>query len=141
FEERRPAAVVTHAYEGGHPDHDAVAFAVHAVARPLGIEIVEAPLYRLGADGWDLQSFPDDDGIAVPLAPEARELKRRMLAAHASQAATLSGFGTERELFRAAPTHDFETLPNGGRLLYERHPWGLTGERWRALVRAARAQR
>ena len=29
--------VVTHAYEGGHPDHDAVAFAVHAaVAEVLG---------------------------------------------------------------------------------------------------------
>src|SRR4051794_18761189 len=26
----RPAAVFTHAYEGGHPDHDAAAFAVHA---------------------------------------------------------------------------------------------------------------
>jgi LmbE family N-acetylglucosaminyl deacetylase len=26
--------VVTHAYEGGHPDHDATAFAVHAMTIP-----------------------------------------------------------------------------------------------------------
>jgi N-acetylglucosamine malate deacetylase 2 len=137
---RRPAAIVTHAYEGGHPDHDAVAFAVHAAARPFGLEIVEAPLYRRGADGWAMQSFPDEDGTAVALSPAAQDLKRRMLAAHESQAGTLAGFGLAREVFRAAPEHDFEALPNRGRLLYEEHPWGLDGGRWLDLVRAARAE-
>src|SRR5262249_45196073 len=30
FRERQPQVVLTHPYEGGHPDHDASAFAVHA---------------------------------------------------------------------------------------------------------------
>jgi LmbE family N-acetylglucosaminyl deacetylase len=30
FEELGPEVVLTHPYEGGHPDHDATAFAVHA---------------------------------------------------------------------------------------------------------------
>src|SRR5947208_3056575 len=46
----RPAAVLTHAYEGGHPDHDAAAFAVHAVCRGSRTEerpaIIEMPLYH-----------------------------------------------------------------------------------------------
>ncbi len=33
FSEREIAVVLTHACEGGHPDHDAVAFAVHAACR------------------------------------------------------------------------------------------------------------
>jgi LmbE family N-acetylglucosaminyl deacetylase len=44
----QPAAVFTHAYEGGHPDHDSAAFAVHAGCRltdspPI---IVEMPFYH-----------------------------------------------------------------------------------------------
>lgn len=36
----RPGVVVTHAYEGGHPDHDAAAFVVHAAVARL------APAHR-----------------------------------------------------------------------------------------------
>lgn len=44
----------TQAYEGGHPDHDATAFAVHAAARLLKAEghpvlVVEMPYYRLAS--------------------------------------------------------------------------------------------
>ena len=44
----QPAAVFTHAYEGGHPDHDAAAFAVHAACRLADAPpaIVEMPLYH-----------------------------------------------------------------------------------------------
>src|SRR3954447_20452243 len=41
--------VLTHAYEGGHPDHDATALAVHlAVDRA---QVIEFPLYHAGAHG------------------------------------------------------------------------------------------
>jgi hypothetical protein len=68
---------------------------------------------------------------------EELDLKRRMAACHATQAATLADFTLDRELFRAAPSYDFGALPNGGALLYERHGWNLHGPRWLALVRAA----
>lgn len=44
----QPTAIFTHAYEGGHPDHDAAAFAVHAAcqlveSRPV---VIEMPFYH-----------------------------------------------------------------------------------------------
>ena len=41
-------AVITHAYEGGHPDHDAVALAVH-IAAPG--RVIEFPGYHAAPDG------------------------------------------------------------------------------------------
>jgi hypothetical protein len=39
--------------------------------------------------------------------------------------------------FRPAPAYDFTTLPNDGRLYYERFPWGMNGARWLMCVRQA----
>lgn len=152
---RDAEVVVTHAPEGGHPDHDATAFAVHAATKimchddggrgadPTGVPVVvEFPLYRLGPDGgWLRQSFADGRGAAVlRLSPAERDLKRRMIAAHWTQRETLEGFGAADEPFRAAPVYDFTEWPNGGALLYERYGWGLTGARWRELVVAAQVE-
>lgn len=136
FDRDAVTLVLTHAYEGGHPDHDATAFAVQAAAclcaaEGRTVEVVEMPYYRLDAGGPVAQSFPEEKGVLrLTLTPEERALKQQMLAAHWTQRDTLAGFQAEIELFRAAPRHDFARLPNGGRLLYERHPWGLTGEDW-----------
>lgn len=145
FAERGIANVLTHAYEGGHPDHDATAFAVHAAAalrRRQGarLRIVEMPFYRLGGAGMMVQQFPPDSGraeITVHLTAQEQALKQRMLAAHATQKDTLAPFTTAVERFRPAPAYDFTTLPNGGRLYYERFPWGMSGARWLTRVRQA----
>ena len=44
----QPVVVFTHAYEGGHPDHDAAAFAVYAACRLVDAPpaIVEMPFYH-----------------------------------------------------------------------------------------------
>jgi LmbE family N-acetylglucosaminyl deacetylase len=144
FEERGIELVLTHAYEGGHPDHDAVAFAVHAAARlGGGVSILEMPFYRAGPDGWIIQTFaphPLAPEIALWLDDHARGLKLHMMNAHVSQAATLAGFEPRVERFRCARPHDFGVLPNGGDLLYEGAGWGMTGARWRDLVRDAQAE-
>lgn len=138
--------VLTHAFEGGHPDHDATAFAVHAaaalrraVSRPW---IVEMPLYRAGS-GSDRgrQSFPPGSaGVAVlRLTGAERRRKERMIAAHASQAETLRGFGAADEPYRLAGPVDVTTLPNGGNVLYDRQDWGMTGRRFAELAREALA--
>ena len=136
--------VLTHAFEGGHPDHDATAFAVHAAVRLLGEgapAVVEMPLYRAGPNGtWLRQSFAGEETepprVLAPTEDE-RELKSRMMAAHASQTDTLAAFGPADEPYRQAPHPDFGQLPNGGDLLYERYGWGLTGTRWLELAEAA----
>lgn len=141
--------VLTHTWEGGHPDHEATAFAVRAAAqlvarRDPGREpaIVEMPYYRAGANGWKTQSFlprPECPELTLRLDDAQRDLKARMYAAHASQADILARFPIGEEHFRRAPIHDFAGAPHEGELLYEREDWGLTRERWRALVRAAQA--
>lgn len=149
FAARAPEIVVTHALEGGHPDHDAVAFAVRA-ARLLAMrggaqapEIVEAPLYRLREKMRVLQHFDEEGACAaatLALDEAGLDLKRRMIAAHATQAAVLAPFTPEVERLRPAEPVDTDVLPNAGALHYETHPWGLDGETWRARVAAARAE-
>jgi LmbE family N-acetylglucosaminyl deacetylase len=149
FLDRRVDVVLTHAFEGGHPDHDATAWAVHmarallrARPAPADIHVVEMPLYHLGAAGPMRQCFADEQTpeTVVALTAEERAAKQRMRDAHATQRATLAPFSNAAERFRRAPFYDLSALPNGGRLLYEQHDWGMTGERWRKLAAAAQRQ-
>jgi N-acetylglucosamine malate deacetylase 2 len=148
MQRRGITAVITHCYEGGHPDHDAAAFVVHAAARLVRTHygkhtsILEMPLYRVGEFGAVNQSFvpePNFPETTLRLNAEERELKRRLVAHYATQARVLAGFQLNEEKFRVAPNYDFSALPNGGKLFYESYDWGLTGEQWLALARGATA--
>src|SRR5215216_6977 len=137
--------VLTHAYEGGHPDHDAIAFATHAAAALSvrdghAVSVLEMPLYRSGRHGMLRQQFAALSGrreITIRLNRREQTVKRRMVAAYETQQRTLAPFSCEIERFREAPIYDFNALPNAGRLLYEDYPWGMTGQRWSALARTA----
>ena len=139
------SVLFTHAYEGGHPDHDATAFAVHAAARLLArqghpITLVEMPYYQAGDGDMARQRFTPafaGEMFTVRLSPEQQALKRRMMAAHRTQQAILAPFDVSAEFFRIAPPYDFSELPNQGRLLYEQQDWGLNGREWLKLSRAA----
>jgi LmbE family N-acetylglucosaminyl deacetylase len=129
----RPDFVLTHAYEGGHPDHDAAAFAAAAACHDTGVALIEAPFYHLGPAGTVYQRFPSAPAmpeleISLPLS--ARRSKGGMLACFATQAETLAPFTTNIERFRLAPPYDFRRLPNEGRLQYEEWRLGLSGAEW-----------
>jgi len=128
------------AYEGGHPDHDAVNLAatLAAVARP-GLRVMEFPLYRRGRFGLAVQSpapaaASSDDRFAVLALDDGDLALRRELArANASQlapsllplltAARWAGRG-RAEPARPLPAHDYALAPHRGRLLYEFYtPW------------------
>lgn len=148
---RRPQVVLTHAYEGGHPDHDATAFAVHA-ALALGGEalaprpaLLEFAGYHASPGGGRATDFlPADACPPVTVALSAREqrLKAAMFACHASQVGVLASFPLLREQFRRAPGYDFSRPPHAGALLFERAgsgaEWGIDGARWRREAAAAR---
>jgi len=137
--------VLTHAYEGGHPDHDATAFAVHAAAmlrRANGqpLSVLEMPLYRSGNGQWRVQCFApvvERTQTAIPLTDDEQRLKRNMIDVYATQRQVLAAFDTRTEHFRPAPNYEFTSLPNQGQLLYERYDWGLTGARWLQLASQA----
>lgn len=128
-------AVLTHAYEGGHPDHDATAFAVHAAASLVAARggmrpgIVEMASYHRGPEGLRTCSFlPAREGQQVPvttlqLGDVERARKADLLASYGTQAATLANFPLDCEAFRAAPRYDFAQPPHAGVLHYETQPW------------------
>ncbi|WP_049949756.1 PIG-L deacetylase family protein [Sorangium cellulosum] len=143
FARTRPEVVITHPYEGGHPDHDAAALAVHAAAvlalwngvtSPL---IFEAASYHAARGHLVTGEFiaqPSVPEIALRLSGEEASKKRAMLACFASQKETLAPFGAEVERFRPAPAYDFRMPPHDGGLHYERLGFPIDGARWRKLA-------
>jgi LmbE family N-acetylglucosaminyl deacetylase len=143
FMERDARLVFTHPFEGGHPDHDATAFAVWAACRMIADagsrppERLEMAFYHAGPHGPVFQDFAAEPGVPmleIELNTAAFDVKRRMLAGHATQRQTLAPFGARVERFRAAPTYDFRALPNGGRLYYETLPVNFSGADWLRLI-------
>jgi LmbE family N-acetylglucosaminyl deacetylase len=144
----RHAFVVTHSYEGGHPDHDAAAFAVQAACAALVASGRRAPA-RLEFAGYHLDEgrtvtgsfYPDParPAVAAQVADTQRERKRRALAAFQTQADTLRWFVAEAEAYREAPVYDFSRPPPPGAALYDQWGWALTGQGWRTLAIAALA--
>jgi N-acetylglucosamine malate deacetylase 2 len=133
------AIVVTHAYEGGHPDHDATALAVHAAVRHSPAAIIEMAGYHAGPDGIAVGDFLPHAGTAsvtLTLSPAQCALKRRMLDCFVTQRAVLAAFPVGTERLRPAPDYDFIQPPHAGRLFYENFPWGLSGEHFRQLAAA-----
>lgn len=141
FDRLRPALVFTHPYEGGHPDHDATAFAVHAACRMAAgpLSIVEFTSYHDRGGAMESGRFlpGGTETVEAPLDAAARRMKRRMFDCFATQRRVLENFSIDVERFRLAPEYDFTLPPHAGTLYYERFEWGMTGERFRALARQA----
>jgi LmbE family N-acetylglucosaminyl deacetylase len=140
---RRPEIVLTHAYEGGHPDHDAAAFAVHAACALVkrcggpAPAIVEMTGYHMGQGAPVKSEFLEDPGTpatTLVLGERERALKRRLVNCFATQSRVLAGFRLDVERFRPAPDYDFTQPPHEGRMFYEHFDWGIDGVGWRALA-------
>jgi LmbE family N-acetylglucosaminyl deacetylase len=139
--EVQPALILTHSYEGGHPDHDALAFSVHAACalmfeRPV---LAEFTSYHNSVAGIRSGHFLSNITYerAIHLSDEHRDLKRRLYRAYRSQSSTLQYFEHECERFRIAPVYDFCEPPHLGQLFYEQFSWGVTGHEWRSFARTA----
>lgn len=137
--------VLTHCFEGGHTDHDAVAMAVHLACAKIEPErrpvIVEAPLYSLQAGLFTPQTLPaggSGQAVSAPLSPEQQALKHQIKACYDSQRYSLAQFKDDVEPYRVAPAYDFTQLPNNGALLYEVNGF-LSGPQWLAMARMCMA--
>lgn len=141
--ESRADLVLTHAYEGGHPDHDATAFAVHAACALLrraggaAPVVAELTAYHARDGGMAVGRFLGGAAgpeIVLPLDGDARTRKQRLFDCYGSQQPVLAQFPIGEERFRLAPAYDFRRPPHEGTLYYERFPWGMTSDRWCALA-------
>jgi len=139
--------VITHSYEGGHPDHDAAALAVHAACLLLQANAFAAPIivemtsYHLlnGKMAYGRFLPHDKAGPVKTFLLDTREqaLKRRMFACHQSQDRILENFPVDAERFRAAPPYDFLAAPHAGQLAYESYLWKIDGAAWRRAATRA----
>ena len=130
-------AVVTHPYEGGHPDHDAAALAVRLA---FSGEIVEFACYHL-VDGERVfgRFWPvSERGEQVrPLSPEEQTQVRTAIAAHRTQVGAIGNWEPREERWRTAPCYDFAAPPPPGSALYDGFGWDMTSRTWRALAQEA----
>ena len=143
LEKQNPALIITHPYEGGHPDHDAVAFGVHAAVRLFRRNgrptpnVVEMTCYHNRNGVMATGEFLDRSECPMTtfeLTVQQQEFKRSLLACFVTQRRVLEAFGVERERFRPAPTYDFSQVPHPGTLYYEMFDWAINGTQWRDLA-------
>ena len=170
FLQERPQAVVTHAYEGGHPDHDAAAFAVHAACRLMAEPpaILEMALYHRREGRLVSGEFlpiasrrkpgptnppaerltnrsrlsPGREIFCATLALNEDEVwrKQRMIDCFTTQRWLLMQLDCAVERLRIPPGYNFRTAPHPGELHYETLGWGITGPDWRRNAAAALAE-
>ncbi|MGI4732894.1 MAG: PIG-L deacetylase family protein [Janthinobacterium lividum] len=134
------AVIVTHPYEGGHPDHDSVALASRIAADRLRVPVVEFACYARFDGSRVFARFVDDADrpeYRRPLDTDDRARVERALQAHASQQSVFGTWRPDVERWRAAPRYDFGRPPPGEAVLYDEFDWTMTAERWRAIVRTA----
>jgi LmbE family N-acetylglucosaminyl deacetylase len=140
----RAEIVITHPYEGGHPDHDASAFAVQSACQLLERRGEKVPVrlefacYHLRNGRRITGAFlprPGMIGLKAELDPDCLERKKRALSCFRSQAETVAWFAPEIELYRAAPLYDFRMQLAAA--LYDLWDWPVNSAIWQAQVARA----
>lgn len=128
----RPRLLLAPAFEGGHPDHDAVNLLAAELSLTLGIPAWEYALYTSHAGTIVYQRFPAAPERSTILSRSLAAAKQAALGVYASQRATLAPFDPHREALRPLPRHDYRRRPCAP-CVYE-----LWGWPWSAEVIAAR---
>jgi N-acetylglucosamine malate deacetylase 2 len=128
IESELPQAILSLAYEGGHPDHDCCSFLAAIAGTRYELPVWEMPLYHRANGVLAHQAFIQGGEIVVT--PSSKELtaKRAMFSAYESQAQVLADFSAEVELVRSAKNYDFALGPHSGLLNYEAWGWPIRGE-------------
>jgi LmbE family N-acetylglucosaminyl deacetylase len=125
----RADALLTLAYEGGHPDHDASAFIVSMLAREFRVSAWEMPIYSRPNGRPHRQAFLLETGEEIILQPTESEIRKKadMFRCYASQGALRDFFDPRRELFRPQVSYDYSQPPHTGKLNYEAWGWPISG--------------
>jgi LmbE family N-acetylglucosaminyl deacetylase len=141
--------IVTHPYEGGHPDHDATAFATHAALRLMERNGFRPPVL------FEMALHPGEDGVSkVPeflwfgegnvttllLDERATKLKQQMFACFESQKQSMLASPLGPEKFRQPGDYDFSAVPPAAGSYYSSFGASSVRTEWPALMSRALAQ-
>lgn len=129
------AVVITHPYEGGHPDHDVCSL---AVARATSAPVVEFACYcEHDGERHFARFWPGTEEYTRSLTSDDAYRTATALRAHSSQGDVFGAWRPTRESWRAAPRYDFTVPPPPARVLYDGFGWTLTSSEWRRAAMAA----
>lgn len=132
--------VITHAFEGGHPDHDTLAFATAMAARRIKrVKVLEMPLYRQQQGETLIQSFPAGSLTQIEiltLSDSELGIKLKMLSSFSSQRRLLDRFDPSLESFRVMPAHKFLQTLTDCEVLYDGFGWPVCSRHVRAAMQA-----
>ena len=140
--------VITHPYEGGHPDHDATAFAIHGALRlmkengfrpPVVFEMALHPSADFKAKLPEFLPGAERETTTLLLDERAEELKKKMFACFSTQKESLDLSPVGPERFRQPLKYDFNSPPPGD-LFYEKFDWAPRREEWQSLASQALAE-
>lgn len=144
LELKKPELILTHAYEGGHPDHDSTAFAVWAACTLMEKrgnsppDIIEYASYHGNGEAgmvyFEFIPFSDTKIWTVNLNEKELDSKKRMIDCYKTQYKTLSSFPLSIERYRKMPKYNFKLPPHRGILLYEYFDWGMSAKKWNKLA-------
>lgn len=126
----RPDALLTIAYEGGHPDHDSCSFITTQIAREQHLPVWEMPiepLFKKVERRWQTFLSPAQPAITLRPKPEEIARKRSALQAYVSQG-NFDSIAAVDETFRPMPRYDYTRRPHQDILNYESWQWKMTGD-------------
>ena len=127
IEQVSPDAILSMAYEGGHPDHDSCCFLACVAAEQFDLPLWEMPIYHRNDGRIERQRFLDDSGgIEIDVTREELICKMNMFASYDSQSEVLREF-PYIERFRPMKSYDFSRPPHLGTLNYEAWQWPMRG--------------
>ena len=144
-----PDVVITHPYEGGHPDHDAAALIARLASElllrsnlPIP-DLVEMTSYHARdgrlITGQFLPSSSDTPRL-IDLHPGEIDRKKLMIDAYRSQRRVLQSFTVGTEMLRIAPPYDFSRAPACWQTLVRVLGMANDRSKWRSLAAAAMAE-
>lgn len=126
-EEEAPDAILSLAYEGGHPDHDACCFVASVIGERYRLPVWEMPLYHRVPQRKERQGFLHGPSMTVPVSSRELVRKRQMLGEYRSQGHVVAEFVPEIEYVRPMQKYDFTAVPHSGELNYQTWQWPMTG--------------
>lgn len=128
--------IVTHAFEGGHPDHDCCALAVDTLREMLGDKITLGfPVYAVGSGGRVTNRFVREPSLCARITLDVAEMeaKRCALAEFVSQAHVIQHFDLAAEAIGALDPVNPARLRPVGEVLFA-HDDQIVSDAWHSAV-------